>query len=132
MVATLVGAGQRLHFSFGGELTLRKNGNLQGEYVVVINPKAPNGTSLSAACRYTKFENAVLEGNKLHFRGKGECVLLSTSGKVQRIDAVNDFDLVDIPNGKDQINVDLVGATGIAVPAGEFEFGDHSLQVTAS
>lgn len=130
VVAKIAGAGQRLHFSFGGELTLRKNGKMHGTYILVANPQAPNGTTLSVACRFFQFDNATLNGSSLSFRAKGKCATLSTAGEVQRIDVVNEFDIIDNGDEGDQINVDFVGPTGIAIPAGALSFGNITIENT--
>lgn len=129
IVARINGAGQRLHFSFGGELTLRANNQLAGDYVIVVAPQSPAGNVLAITCRYSQFRDARLDkDNELRFTGRGQCSRLATTGAVSQFNALNDFTLVDNGAGNDVISVAMRGQTGISIPTGILSFGDLTIQ----
>jgi hypothetical protein len=122
--ARIDGSGQRLHFTFGGSVRLRGN-KAKGRFVLLVHPLAPQGNTLAVACRYTKFSEVTITAESASFRGAGKCERLLTDGTLEVVDAVNVFQIV---NGTttDSIDVNFVGATGVAVPGGALEFGDFS------
>jgi hypothetical protein len=123
LVARVTGAGQRLHLSFGGDLTLRGNNRLAGEFVVVGAPQSPSGAVLTFTCRYRQFSDAVFEGIEVRFTGRAQCVRLSTKGAVSEFTTTNEFRIVDNAQA-DVIEAKMVGSTGIMIPAGLLDFGD--------
>lgn len=123
--ATLSGAGQRLTFSFGGNIQLR-DGKAKGEFALVAHPIAPQGTTLNVACHYRVFSDVTIVGHTATFTGKGKCQRILTSGELEHFNATNVFQIVDNPGG-DAIDVNFVGGSGIAVPAGALEFGDFTV-----
>ncbi|MBC8069264.1 MAG: hypothetical protein IAG13_13090 [Deltaproteobacteria bacterium] len=124
-VASIVGAGQRLHFTFGGNVKLR-DGKAKGEFALVVHPIAPQGTTLSVACGYKLFTDVTITGNTATFTGHGLCARILTDGSLEHFVAKNIFQIVDNSAG-DQIDVNFVGPTGIAVPAGELAFGNFTV-----
>ena len=129
VVATLSGGGQRLHFSFGGEVTLRQNDRITGEFIIVGAPQAPAGSLLTVSCRYRQFSDPVLSGIQLSFVGRGVCTRLSTTGEITEFRATNRFRVVD--NGQnDVIDIQMVGSTGISVPVGTLSFGNFTLDTS--
>lgn len=124
--AMIEGAGQRLHFSFGGRIRLR-NGRAMGNFGVVVHPLAPQGATLVVACRYTQFSNVSITAESATFRGEGRCERLLSNGNFESVPAVNDFQIVNgDPN--DSIDVNFVGDTGIAVPGGALDHGNFTLR----
>jgi len=123
---TIRGAGQRLHFSFGGKLRL-KAGKLKGNFVIVAHPLAPDSTRLTVSCRFFEFKNATLAGPRLEFDAKGHCAVLETDGDIQKIHVENHVVIVDNPAGTDQIDVEFIGQSGIMIPGGELSFGNFTL-----
>ncbi len=123
--ASVEGAGQRLHFSFGGSVKL-KGTKARGQFVLVIHPLAPQGTTLVVACKYNKFSNVVISAASATFRAEGRCERLMANGTFEPFDAINEFQIV---NGEtvDSIDVNFVGPTGVAVPGGALEFGNFNL-----
>lgn len=131
VVARIGGAGQRLHFSFGGELSLRANNQLAGDYVVVLAPQAPVGSMLAIMCRYRQFSDARLDnGNQLRFTGRGQCTRLALNGAVTQFNTVNDFTLVDNGAANDEIGMTMQGSTGISLPQGTLSHGDLTIQTS--
>ena len=122
----IAGAGQRLHFSFGGRLLLQDGNKLKGNFSIVSHPIAPNSTRLVVSCRYQEFKNVSLAGPRLEFEGKGNCGVLSLDGKLEKIAVKNKFVIVDVPDSADQIDVEIVGDTGIMVPGGNLDFGNFT------
>jgi hypothetical protein len=123
--ARIHGAGQRLHFSFGGNVRLR-DGKAKGEFALVVHPPAPQGTTLSVACGYKLFTAVTITGNTATFTAHGLCARMFTDGRLEHFVATNTFQIVDNSTG-DQIDVNFSGPTGIAVPAGALSFGDFTV-----
>jgi hypothetical protein len=124
--ARVEGAGQRLSFSFGGNIQLR-NGLAKGEFALVAHPSAPQGTTLSVACGYKLFTDVTITGHTATFTGRGLCARILTSGQLEHFAATNTFQIVDNPTGGDQIDVNFEGTGGIAVPGGALEFGNFTV-----
>jgi len=125
-VTTIAGAGQRLHFSFGGELALQ-SGKLKGHFAIVSHPLAPGSTTrLTVACKFHEFKKAALAGPRLEFDGKGHCGVLNQDGTTDKIQVKNHFVIVDDPEGTDQIDVEFLGPTGIMIPGGNLDFGNFT------
>jgi hypothetical protein len=122
---TIKGAGQRLHFSFGGELVF-DHSKLRGSFTIISHPLAPSSTRLSISCRYFEFKNATLAGPRLEFDAKAQCHVLETSGKTDKIQLKNHIVIVDNPDGSDQIDVEFIGETGIMISGGELSFGNFT------
>jgi hypothetical protein len=129
LAARVTGAGQRLHLSFGGDLTLRGNNRLAGEFVVVGAPQSPVGTMLTFTCRYRQFSDAQFEGIQVRFTGRGQCVRLATNGSVTEFSVTTQFRIVDNGNN-DVIEAKMVGSTGISIPVGTLSFGDFVISGT--
>jgi hypothetical protein len=123
--ATVQGAGQRLHFSFGGAVKL-KGDKARGQFVLVVHPLAPQGNTLAVACKYNKFSQVVISATQATFRGEGRCERLLANGTFEPFDAVNVFQIVNGTEGPDSIDVNFVGPTGVAVPGGTLDFGDFN------
>lgn len=120
------GAGQRLHFSFGGKLKVHK-GKITGRFAIVSHPLAPDSTRLTVSCRYDEFSKATVAGPRLEFDGKGKCGVLELDGDIVKLDVQNHFVIVDVPGGADQIDVEFIGESGIMIPGGTLEFGDFTM-----
>ncbi len=125
------GAGQRLHFSFGASLRLR-DGKLRGGFTLFVHPLAPPGNTLAVVCRYKEFKNASLDETTVAFDAHGVCHTLSKDGKTKRAPASNHVTIVDSANGTDQIDVDLIGPTGVSLPGGALDFGQLEVVTTTS
>ena len=117
------GAGQRLHFTFGGAF-IRDTAGIRGQFVLDVHPLAPTGTTLSLACRYTDFVDFIIEDNVATFEARGRCRRLDTAGEISMVDVHNEFRIVDNGDSGDLIDVEFVGTTGIAVPGGALDFGN--------
>jgi hypothetical protein len=129
-VASIKGAGQRLTFSFGGEVKL-KNGKAKGEFVLVAHPLAPGGTTLNVSCHYKEFSDVTIAGDTATFTGHGKCRSIMTNGDIEHAEAHNTFQIVDRPSG-DAIAVSIVGpGGGVAVPSGAREFGGFTITPAA-
>jgi hypothetical protein len=122
--ATIEGAGQRLHFSFGGSVKLKGN-KARGQFVLVAHPLAPQGNTLTIACKYKKFSEVVITAGSATFRAEGKCERLLSNGTFEPFDAINVFQLVN-GDTTDSIDVNFVGGSGIAVPGGALEFGNFN------
>jgi len=123
--ATVEGAGQRLHFSFGGSVKLKGN-KARGQFVLVVHPLAPQGSTLAVACKYNKFTEVTITAASATFRAEGRCERLLTNGTFEPFDAINVFQIVN-GDTTDSIDVNFVGPTGVAVPGGALDFGNFNL-----
>jgi hypothetical protein len=127
VVAKISGAGQRLHFSFGGELTLRRNNRLHGDFVIVAHPLAPLGNVISVSCRYRRFTEAKLENNTVSFVGTGQCTRLERGGKLTTHETTNEFRMADHGESNDVIEAKLTSPMGLTVPIGTLNFGNLTI-----
>ncbi|HWB79236.1 MAG TPA: hypothetical protein VG755_29950 [Nannocystaceae bacterium] len=124
--ASVKGAGQRLAFTFGGEVKL-KNGKAKGEFVVSSHPLAPPGATLGVSCHYKDFSDVTIAGDTATFTGHGKCRRLGLDGTIEKFDGHNVFQIVDRPSG-DAISVTAAGSGGgLPVPAGTLEFGGFTV-----
>jgi hypothetical protein len=126
--ATVKGSGQRLTFTFGGEVKL-KNGKARGEFVVVSHPLAPPGDTLNVSCHYKVFTDVTIAGDTATFTGHGKCRRIALDGEIEHFEGHNVFQIVDRPSG-DAISVTAAtGSTGsgLPVPAGTLEFGGFTI-----
>lgn len=125
------GAGQRLHFSFGGRLVLNKTkSTMNGRFSIVVHPLSPTGATLNVACRYKHFTNLTITGNTVEVDARGKCTVLNTDGTLDTREADNHITIVDNPGGSDSIDVEFNGSTGIAIPGGTMSFGDFTITST--
>ena len=129
VIGTVSGAGQRMAFSFGGQLRARDDGSVKGKFYLSAHPLSPPGNMLNVSCIYNTFSEMTIEDDTATFRATGRCRRLNTDGSIDTIEAQNLIQIVD--NGSnDAIDVNFVGSTGIAVPGGTLSFGDF--QVTGA
>jgi hypothetical protein len=126
------GAGQRLHFSFGGRLVLNKSKNkMNGKFSIIVHPSAPTGDTLNVTCRYKQFDGLTITGNTVEVDARGKCTVLHTDGTLELRDANNHITIVDNPAGTDSIDVEVNGTGGgIEIPGGAMSFGDFSITST--
>ena len=126
VIGTVSGAGQRMAFSFGGQLRARDDGTVKGKFYLSAHPLSPPGNTLNVSCIYRSFSEMTIEGDTATFRASGRCRRLNTDGSIDTIEAQNLIQIVD--NGStDAIDVNFVGSTGIAVPGGTLSFGDFQI-----
>lgn len=128
---TVQGAGQRLHFSFGGRLVLNKKKNkLNGKFSIIVHPSSPTSDTLNVVCRYKQFKDLTVTGNTVEVDARGTCRILHTDGTLEVRQADNHITIVDNPGGTDSIDVEFNGSSGIAIPGGTMSFGDFSITST--
>ena len=125
--SVLNGAGQRLHFSFGGRITHNPTDHtLKGKFSIIVHPLAPPGSVVNMVCRYKSFSNPQLEGRTLDFDARGTCTTLSLDGRLSRTTVNNHITIIDSISGTDAIDVDPIGGSGISVPGGELTHGSFT------
>src|SRR5688572_31912158 len=128
---TIKGAGQRLHYSFGGLLVLNKAKNkANGEFSIIVHPSAPMGDTLSVTCRYKQFDDLTIAANTMEVDARGKCTVLHTDGTLEIQNADNHSTVVDNPTGTDSIDVEVNGSGGIAIPGGALSFGGFTITST--
>jgi len=126
VVATVTGAGQRMAFSFGGRLRAREDGTVKGKFYLSAHPSDPTGNTVNVSCIYRNFTQMTVEDGTATIRASGRCRRLLADGAIQTVDADNLIQIVD--NGSaDQIDVNFVGGSGIAVPGGALSFGNFEV-----
>jgi len=124
---TFAGAGQRLHFSFGGSIKLRNdNTKVSGNFMIIAHPAAPGGDTLSVVCTYHALSKATVEGTTLGFDAQGHCKTIMKSGEITKVPVTNHFTFVDNGATGDTIHVE---GDVISIPTGELSFGDFTLTV---
>ncbi len=127
-VYTITGAGQRLHFSFGGRLTYNKTDNLlKGKFSIIVHPLAPPGDIINTVCRYGELSNPQLDGNDFQFDASGKCRSLHLDGSLTVQEVTSHVTIQDNKTGTDGIDVDVVGSSGVAVPGGALSHGNFSI-----
>ena len=127
-VYTITGAGQRLHFSFGGQLKYNATDNvLKGKFSIIVHPLAPPGDIVNTVCRYGEMTNPQLDGNDFQFDASGKCRSLHLDGSITVQEVTSHVMIQDNKTGTDGIDVDLVGSTGVAVPGGALSHGDFAI-----
>ncbi len=113
------GWGTRSNFVVGGEVQIAGDGSVKGQFTIVID--LPDGTHNS--CRYHRFYNGKIVGSAAVFFGYGRCVTSTGAWYTSH----NQFSVVDNgwPGaGLDTIDVNFLGAGGVAVPGGFISSGD--------
>lgn len=125
--AVLNGAGQRLHFTFGGRITHNQATNaLKGKFRIIVHPLSPPGSVVNTTCVYKTFNNPQQEGRTLTWDAHGTCTTLRLNGSISRTAAHNRITIVDAVSGTDTIDVEPIGGTGISVPGGPLSHGSFT------
>jgi hypothetical protein len=125
--AFVTGAGSRLHFSFGGTVTRVGQDHGTGSFRIIVHPDSPDGSVVAVICTYKTFDNVQINGNTATFHSVGSGQVLLSDGTISTFVADNAFAIVDngAPGaGADAIDVNFLGATGIAVPGGTLAMGN--------
>jgi hypothetical protein len=90
-----------------------------GHFKIIVHRDEPENGMAAAICEYSRFTNVVVRGNRASFRSLGSCVGLTTAGGWFRFASDNVFGIVDNGEpgaGADTIDVNFLGAGGVAVP----------------
>jgi hypothetical protein len=116
------GWGTRNEFTFGGQVVIQPTGDVAGHFTIVID--LPDGTH--SACRYLRFYRGSVSRNVATFYGDGRCY----SPTYGWYTSVNQFTVQDNGSpgaGVDGIDVNFLGATGVAIPGGVLSSGDLTI-----
>jgi hypothetical protein len=120
----ITGAGQRLHFSFGGRIKHDPVSNaITGHFSIIVHPLSPPGDTVNVVCRYHELSNPQRTGNEFEFDATGKCRSLNLAGELSSQTVTSHVRIVDNPSGDDAIDVNLVGGTGVAIPGGALSHG---------
>lgn len=117
--AFVTGSGNTPGFSIVGRVRLLKNGLARGHFLIVVHRDAPEFANAAIVCSYNRFDDVVIAGNRATFHSVGTCVSLTTDGRSQVFTSDNVFTIVDEGEpgpGADAIDVNFLGAAGVAVP----------------
>jgi hypothetical protein len=116
------GWGTRNEFTFGGQVVIQPTGDVAGHFTIVID--LPDGTH--SACRYLRFYRGSVYRNVATFYGDGRCY----SPTYGWYTSTNQFTVHDNGSpgaGVDVIDVNFLGASGVAIPGGVLSSGDLTL-----
>lgn len=90
-----------------------------GHVKIVVHRDSPENGMAAAICEYSRFTEVAIRGNRARFRSVGSCVGLSVNGGWFRFVSDNVFGILDNGEpgaGADTIDVNFLGAGGVAVP----------------
>lgn len=118
------GGADRGDFTVSGNLAKNAAGAPTGRFMIVLQPEVPDSSTLAVSCIYTSFSNFAVRGNVAVFDATGRCTVLDDDGLLPSFVASNHFTITDLGAGPDLIDVNMYGASGIAVPGGAVSFGD--------
>jgi hypothetical protein len=125
--AFVTGSGNTPGFSIVGRLRLLKNGNARGSFLIIVHRDEPEFTTAAAVCSYRVFDNVVITNNVATFHSVGHCVALTTNGQQQSFTSDNVFGITDNGQpgpGADTIDVNFLGASGVAIPGSALLHGN--------
>jgi hypothetical protein len=90
-----------------------------GHFMIVVHRDTPENGFAAAVCEYTKFTNVSIANGLARFRSVGACLGLTTNGGLVGFQSDNLFAITDNGDpgaGVDSVDVNFVGAGGVAVP----------------
>jgi hypothetical protein len=125
--AFVTGSGNVPGFSIAGRLRVLKSGRARGSFLIIVHRDEPEFTTAAVVCSYREFDNVVFDNNRATFHSVGQCVALTTNGLQQSFTSDNVFSIVDngVPGpGVDGIDVNFLGASGVAIPGGVLLHGN--------
>jgi hypothetical protein len=123
----VTGGGTKDQFSFAGRVYLTRSGAPKGHFIIIEHFNTPDGTSAAATCTYRSFDNVTISGNHASFHSVGKCKVYVTDGSTLQFNSDNVFSITDNGqpgNGVDVIDVNFLGASGIAIPGGVLSSGN--------
>jgi len=117
--AFVTGSGNTPGFSIAGYVRMLKNGLPRGQFLIVVHRDVPEFTTAAVVCSYKTFDQVVIAANRATFHSVGTCVALTTAGLRQVFTSDNVFTILDGGEpgpANDAIDVNFLGASGVAVP----------------
>ena len=106
-------------FSIVGLMRDQGNGRGKGDFTIIVHRDVVEGVTAAVVCNYKHFDDVVISGNTATFHSVGSCEVLTNSGTLQPFDSDNTFTIVDNGQpgaGTDSVDVNFLGAMGIAIP----------------
>lgn len=106
-------------FSLVGYVHQLGGGGGAGHFMIVVHRDTPENGMTAAVCEYTKFTNVFIANRVARFRSLGSCLGLTTTGGLVAFTSDNVFGIADngTPGaGVDTVDVNFLGAGGVAVP----------------
>jgi hypothetical protein len=123
----VTGGGTKDQFSFVGRVYLTSREAAKGHFVILIHPDVPDGSTVAVTCVYRDFDSVTISGNTASFHSVGKCKVLLTDGSTAKFTSDNVFGITDNGQpgaGTDTIDVNFLGASGIAIPGGFLSGGN--------
>jgi hypothetical protein len=117
--AFVTGSGNVEGFSIAGRVRVAKNGRATGQFLIIVHRNEPEFSTAAVVCSYHQFDNVVIANGQATFHSVGACVALTTNGLRQSFVSDNVFSIVDAGEpgpGLDAIDVNFLGASGVAIP----------------
>jgi len=123
----VTGGGTKDQFSFVGRVYLTSREAAKGHFVILIHPDLPDGNTVAVTCVYRDFDSVSFSGPTASFHSVGKCKVLLTDGSTAKFTSDNVFGISDNGQpgaGTDTIDVNFLGASGIAIPGGFLTTGN--------
>lgn len=108
-------------FSLVGSVHQLGGGGGAGHFMIVVHRDTPENGFAAAVCDYTKFTNVTIAAGLAQFRSVGACVALTVTGGLVAFTSDNVFAIADHGDpgaAVDAVDVNFLGAAGVAVPGG--------------
>lgn len=128
----VTGGGTKDQFSFVGRVYLTSREAAKGHFVILIHPNVPDGNTVAVTCVYRDFDSVSFSENTASFHSVGKCKVLLTDGSTAKFTSDNLFSITDNGEpgaGTDTIDVNFLGASGIAIPGGFLATGNFVVSV---
>jgi len=128
----VTGGGTKDQFSLIGRVYLTNQGAAKGHFVILAHPDVPDGSTVAVTCVYRDFDSVTISGNSASFHSVGTCKILLTDGSTAKFTSDNVFSIIDNGEpgaGTDAIDVNFLGASGIAIPGGFLSGGNFVVSV---
>jgi hypothetical protein len=106
-------------FSLVGYVHQLGGGFGAGRFMIIVHRDTPENGAAAHVCEYTKFTNVSIANGVARFRSVGSCIGLTTTGGLIAWTSDNVFGIADNGDpgaGVDTVDVNFLGAGGVAVP----------------
>jgi hypothetical protein len=117
----VTGSANTAGFSLVGYVHQLGGGTGAGHFMIVVHRDTPENGMAAAVCEYTRFTGVSIGNGFARFRSLGSCLGLTTTGGLFAFTSDNVFGIVDNGDpgaGVDTVDVNFLGAAGVAVPGG--------------
>lgn len=119
----VTGQGSRGEWTLTADVRLRSDGTVSGQMQIVGQIE---GATTPLTCRYDSFRRMVIIVNQARFDASGTCEYRNESGRVE-FAAENRVVIIDNGEpgtGRDALDVNFLGSSGVAIPGGVIDRGN--------